>query len=90
MTGSPRFPGAERPRRRLWIDPEDARRVAYFNATRSPLAARDVPIGKCWAFLHHRTMAEVIAEESAAQAVARGMRETFGAGVVGRHWGRQA
>lgn len=88
MIGSPRSPGAERPRRRLWIDPADARRVALFNAWRSPLAARDVPVGKPWALTHHRTMAEVIAEESAAEAVARGMRAGFGAPVVGRHWGR--
>jgi len=31
-------------------------------------AARDVPPGESWAFLHHRTMAEVIADEKSATA----------------------
>jgi hypothetical protein len=30
------------------------------------MAARDVPAGESWAFRDHRTMAEVIAEETAA------------------------
>jgi hypothetical protein len=31
-------------------------------------AARDVPPGTSWAFLDHRTMAEVIADEKTASA----------------------
>ena len=32
------------------------------------VAARDVPVGKSWAFRDHRTMAQVIADEAAAAA----------------------
>ena len=30
------------------------------------MAARDVPVGENWAFQNHRTIAEVIAEETAS------------------------
>jgi hypothetical protein len=33
---------------------------------RAAKAARDVPAGESWAFVEHRMMAEVIAEETAA------------------------
>jgi hypothetical protein len=29
-----------------------------------PVAARDVPVGTCWAFRDHRTMAEVMRDEN--------------------------
>ncbi len=54
--------------------PAEKRRVLFFSfgerktgtdtsEERGPKPARDVAPGECWAFLDHRTMAEVIADE---------------------------
>jgi hypothetical protein len=37
-----------------------------FSRPNTPVAARDVPAGESWAFREHRTMTEVLADETTA------------------------